>query len=106
MTTEREEFEAYVSDNRRWLRSIDRDGEGYRLIQTQSAWDTWKAARALLLERIANAQGECDAAEKLINHQMDELAVAHARIAELEMNASSDCPRCGMANRIEEMRKK
>ena len=88
MTTEREEFEAYVSDNRRWLRSIDRDGEGYRFMQTQASWDTWQAARAPLLERIANAQGECDAAEKLINHQMDELAVAHARIAELELNAA------------------
>ena len=113
MTTEREEFEAYVSNNGRWPRSIDRNGESYRLIQTQSAWDTWKDARAPLLEtlRMKNASVALaiktqQAVEDLLQKAEEELATAQARIAKLEQRASRDCPRCGMANQIEEMRKK
>lgn len=94
----------------------------------QSAFErAWKAARAPLLEQIENLKGECTAADKLINGQMDELAAAkainkqyakslknqsqlihvmHDKIAELEKDPSANCPRCGMANRIAGMRAK
>ena len=87
MTTEREEFEAYVSNNGRWPRSIDRNGESYRLIQTQSAWDTWKDARAPLLETlrmkdvsVALAIKTQQALEDLLKKAEEELATAQARI--------------------------
>ena len=73
----------------------------------------WQAARAPLLETlrmkdasVALAIKTQQAVEDLLKKAEEELATAQARIAKLEQRASRDCPRCGMANQIEEMRKK
>ena len=48
----REAFEAWYAKNDNTGKSVARDATGYRLIQTQSAWEAWQAALS------ARAQGE------------------------------------------------
>lgn len=50
----REAFEAWYAKNDNTGKSVARDATGYRLIQTQSAWEAWQAALS------ARAQGEAD----------------------------------------------
>lgn len=43
---ERELFEAFASDNGKWLKAIERDAHGnYRLLTTNVGWMWWQAAR-------------------------------------------------------------
>ncbi|HAO02982.1 MAG TPA: hypothetical protein DCQ42_15015 [Halomonas sp.] len=42
--SQRERFERWFSDQGKWPQSVERSGEGYRLMQAQSAWETWKIA--------------------------------------------------------------
>ena len=44
----RSEFEKWESDNGKWPRSIERSGEGYRLITVQSDWTAWKACASAM----------------------------------------------------------
>lgn len=44
---ERELFEAFASDNRNWLKAIERDARGnYLLLTTAVGWMWWRAARS------------------------------------------------------------
>ena len=118
MTTKREEFEAYMSNNGRGPRSLDRDGEGYRVIQTQSAWNTWQAACAPLLEMIKNLEGILKDKERCAyigpirdcptHGDLPELSAARARIAELEQSAEYAWKTAKINDeaRMEEMRKR
>ena len=40
----RDSFEAWASDAYKWPNAIERSGEGYRLMQTQSSWEAWSMA--------------------------------------------------------------
>ena len=47
---ERERFEAFASDNGKWMKAIERDANGnYRLLTTNTGWLWWQAATAALL---------------------------------------------------------
>ena len=47
---ERELFEAFASDNGKWMKAIERDAHGnYRLLTTSIGWLWWQAATAALL---------------------------------------------------------
>jgi hypothetical protein len=48
----REEFEAWAYHNSYVMRT---DGEGYYDHQTQTAWDGWKASRAVLVIQIPDS---------------------------------------------------
>ena len=44
---DRELFEAFTSDNGKWLKAIERDAHGnYRLLTTSVGWLWWQAARS------------------------------------------------------------
>lgn len=46
----RELFEAFASDNGKWMKAIERDEYGnYRLLTTNAGWLWWQAATAALL---------------------------------------------------------
>ena len=40
----RTEFERYFSDNGQFPLAVERNGDGYKLMQAQSAWVTWQHA--------------------------------------------------------------
>ena len=42
--SQRERFEHWFSDQGKWPQAVERSGEGYKLMQAQSAWETWKVA--------------------------------------------------------------
>ncbi|MGE6580355.1 hypothetical protein ACQKD0_04890 [Vreelandella aquamarina] len=42
--SQRERFERWFSDQGKWPQSVERSGEGYRLMQANDAWLTWQAA--------------------------------------------------------------
>ena len=44
--SEREQFEAWASDNNEWPQCIERSGDSYKLMQTKLKWEAWQAARA------------------------------------------------------------
>lgn len=44
--SEREQFEAWASDNNEWPQCIERSGDSYKLMQTKLKWEAWRAARA------------------------------------------------------------
>lgn len=45
--TQREEFEAWASDNGKWPDAVERTRSGpYVLIQIENQWTTWQAAQA------------------------------------------------------------
>lgn len=44
---ERAAFEHWASDNGEWLRAVERSGDGYKLVQTQSFWMAWQARAQL-----------------------------------------------------------
>jgi hypothetical protein len=44
--SDREDFELWFSGGKLDCRSIERDGDGYRLMAAHQAWQVWKAARA------------------------------------------------------------
>jgi len=44
MGNDREAFEVWFSDNGASPKAIERSGDGYRLMQAQSAWVAWQAA--------------------------------------------------------------
>lgn len=46
MTDERREFEKWFTNGGEWAQAAQRSGEGYRLMQAQSAWEAWQAAWA------------------------------------------------------------
>lgn len=48
---DRELFEKYIRGDNPMCRSIERDGDGYRLIQTHQAWKLWCE-----IARIANGK--------------------------------------------------
>ena len=50
---ERERFERQYSDNTPDCASIRRNGDGYRLMQSQSAWEVWQACKADNAKHIA-----------------------------------------------------
>ena len=52
---EREAFEAWFSSDGKWPRSVERNGDCYKLIQAQQAWAAFQAGRASLA---ANAGSE------------------------------------------------
>ena len=65
----REAFEAWYAANDNTRKSIERDATGYRLIQTEAAWQAWDAAwqaalaqqgREVAVEGIVNERGEPD----------------------------------------------
>lgn len=41
---QREAFEHWFSDEGNSPRAVERNGEGYKLMAAQSAWNAWKAA--------------------------------------------------------------
>jgi hypothetical protein len=43
LAPERAAFEAWQSDNGRWPKAVERDGEGYRLAASHAAWTAWRA---------------------------------------------------------------
>ena len=43
---ERTAFEAWASDHGSWPQAIERNGDGYKLAQTHSAWRVWQARAA------------------------------------------------------------
>lgn len=45
---QREAFEYWFSDGGKSPRSVERNGEGYKLMTAASAWEAWKAAYAFL----------------------------------------------------------
>ena len=46
----RELFEAFASDNGKWMKATERDANGnYRLLTTNTGWLWWQAATAALL---------------------------------------------------------
>ena len=43
---ERERFEAFASDDGKWMKAVERDKNGnYRLLTTEVGWMWWQAAR-------------------------------------------------------------
>jgi len=44
----REAFERHMSDDGKFPKAVERSGDGYRLLQTQNAWDAWKACAAAI----------------------------------------------------------
>lgn len=44
----REAFERYMSDDGEFPKAVERSGDGYRLLQSQNAWVTWKACASAL----------------------------------------------------------
>lgn len=42
--SQRARFEHWFSDQGEWPQAVERSGEGYKLMQAQSSWETWKAA--------------------------------------------------------------
>lgn len=49
--SERERFEAWISEDGKWSKAAQRSGDGYMLAYAQSAWTAWQAgwqARAAL----------------------------------------------------------
>ena len=61
----RELFEAFASDNGKWMKAIERDEYGnYRLLTTNAGWLWWQAATAArepLLARIAELEAQLSA---------------------------------------------
>lgn len=51
----REDFEKWYSDEGKSQRAIERHGEGYKLAQANSAWETWKVAVSVEREACAVA---------------------------------------------------
>lgn len=49
---ERERFEYWFSDNGANKKAIERRGEGYLLMQAQSAWGVWLAAKKQAMEEL------------------------------------------------------
>lgn len=49
----REDFEKWYSDDGKSTRAIERHGEGYKLAQANSAWETWKVAVSVEREACA-----------------------------------------------------
>ena len=43
----RADFERHFSGDGVWLKAIEREGFGYKLMQAHTAWVTWQAAAAL-----------------------------------------------------------
>lgn len=55
---ERELFEAFASDNGKWMKSIERDAHGnYRLLTTSAGWMWWQAARQAAQVEVAELKG-------------------------------------------------
>ncbi len=46
MSTMREEFEAWFSEDGAWPDAVRRSGDGYMLASAQAAWTAWQAAYA------------------------------------------------------------
>lgn len=53
---ERERFEHWFSDNGANKKAIERRGEGYMLMQAQSAWGVWLAAKKQAMEELEVAE--------------------------------------------------
>lgn len=49
---EREKFEYWFSDNGANKKAIERRGEGYLLMQAQSAWGVWLAAKKQAMDEV------------------------------------------------------
>ena len=47
----REAFERHMSDGGKFPKAVERSGDGYRLLQTQNAWDAWKACAAAIIAK-------------------------------------------------------
>lgn len=47
----REAFERHMSDDGKFPKAVERSGDGYRLLQTQNAWDAWKACAAAIIAK-------------------------------------------------------
>ena len=62
----RELFEAFASDNGKWMKAIERDEYGnYRLLTTNAGWLWWQAATAALLsEQQTKGEHEITTAQK------------------------------------------
>ena len=56
--TGRDAFEAWYAANDNTRKSIERDATGYRLIQTESAWQSWGAAWQAALAQQGREVGE------------------------------------------------
>lgn len=49
----REAFEAWISNNGEWPQAVESGRDGYKLMQTASAWNVWQACAAQQAQEIA-----------------------------------------------------
>lgn len=63
----RELFEAFASDNGKWMKAIERDANGnYRLLTTNTGWLWWQAADNAARRREMQLLSEIEALERLV----------------------------------------
>lgn len=101
----RDSFEAWASDAYKWPNAIERSGEGYRLMQTQSSWEAWSmawgSAEVACAERIRNADERCSAWADIAGAHGAQVDRLRALLREVSANrwecATEDgaCPDCG-----------
>jgi hypothetical protein len=72
----RQQFEEWASDNGKWPKAVERNGEGYKFMKTHTDWLAWKAAResvvVILPARVENLL------DKQYGEFMDSECVEHA----------------------------
>lgn len=64
--TSREKFEAWISDNGKFQRALERKGDVYLLATINTQWEAWQAAESALEQKLtdlavqlANAESKC-----------------------------------------------
>lgn len=101
----RDSFEAWASDAYKWPNAVERSGEGYRLMQTQSSWEAWSmawgSAEVACAERIREADERCSAWADIAGAHGAQVDRLRALLREVSANrwecATEDgaCPDCG-----------
>jgi hypothetical protein len=57
---ERDAFEKWLSEDGKWPKAIERDGDSYKLIQANSSWIAWQARAAHIKPCRGIAHPGCD----------------------------------------------
>ena len=76
----RELFEAFASDNGKWMKAIERDANGnYRLLTTNAGWLWWQAADNAARQREMQLLIEIEALERLALANLKQREAAQAQ---------------------------
>lgn len=91
--TSREIFEAWISDNGKFQRALERKGDVYLLATINTQWEAWQAAESALEQKLtdlavqlANAESKCRelaAENEKRNTHSEALAVDNAALREV-----------------------